>query len=79
VLKRQPNESEGDLLSVAEQSIEVSSKILQALNEFDLGGKHSKIEAIRSRPWNKEKLESLNRRLAELQRQLMSVVLLGLR
>jgi protein involved in ribonucleotide reduction len=43
--------------------------ILEALNKFDLKGQHSKLEVVRNAikaMWNKEKLESLNQRLAEV-------------
>lgn len=80
-LKRERNESENDLLSVADQAIDVASNILKALDKFDLKGERSKLEKIRKAikaVLEKEELEALNQRLAQVQQQQMSVVLLGL-
>jgi hypothetical protein len=82
VLKRQPTENEDDLLTVANECIEVGSNLSEVLNQFDLEKGRSKLEAICTAikaVWNREKLESLNHRLTELQQQLMSIVLLSLR
>jgi hypothetical protein len=82
VLKRQRTETEDDVLAVADECFDVASSLLQTLNKYDLANEASKMKAVRSAikaTLNKGKLESLNRRLVELQQRLMAVIVLGLR
>jgi hypothetical protein len=81
-LRRPRTATEDDLLTIANECIDIGSKLSESLRELDVEKGRSKLETLRTAikaVANKQKLESLRQRLAGLQQQLMSFILLSFR
>jgi len=81
-LRRSRTANEDDLLTVANDCIDIGSRLSEGLCQLDVEKGRSGLEIVRTAfkaVANKPKLESLKRRLAELQQKLMTVILVSLR
>ena len=81
-LRRPRTATEDDLLTVANNCIDVGSKLSDSLCQLNVEKGRPKLDTLRTAikaVANKQKLESLKERLAELQQKLMTVILVSLR